>query len=112
MESEHEATNFAGLEKQLGAFFATSYATFSAAASPVALDVLGKQIAALDKIETALEDLSKLLQERTTWHAHDIGIPGMLLLQALTPDKQSIVDELVIRVIREKLALLRESIAQ
>jgi len=112
MESEHEATNFAVLEKQLGAFFAASCATFSAAASPVALDVLGKQIAALDKIETALEDLSKLLQERTPWHAHDIGIPGMLLLQALTAEKKLALDEQLIQVIEKRLALLRESLAQ
>jgi len=55
-----------------------------------------KQIATLDKIETALEELNTLLQARG----------------ALTPDKQRIGEELVIRVHEKKLALLRERNAQ
>jgi len=54
------------------------------------------QIATLDKIETALEDLSKLLQARG----------------ALTAAKQREIDELVIQIIEEKLALWRENIAK
>jgi len=74
-----------------------------------------KQIATLDKIETALEDLSKLLQARgarTPWHAHRLVIPGMLLLQALTAEKKLALDEQLIQVIEKRLALLRESLGE